>query len=195
MKTLELLKTRRSILARNMAGPGPSAGQLAEIFEIATRVSDHGKLAPWRFLVFEGAASVRFGEILKTTLKQKMPEVDDTRLELERTRFSRVPLVLAVISTARPHVKIPEWEQILSAGAVCQNILIAATAQGFAVQWVTEWCAYDDDIAKVLGLETHEKIAGFIYLGTSPHKPDDRPRPDVSELVTRWQEPASGNRL
>lgn len=184
-ETLKLLARRRSTLARCMSEPGPTAEQTAALLELAARTPDHGKLFPWRFIVFEGEARTRFGEILHARLLELEPEAPNERLELERTRFERAPLVIAVISDVTPGHKIPDWEQQLSAGAVCFNLLVSASAMGFAAQWLTEWYAYDSAIDEALGLGETERVAGFVYIGTASETPTERPRPEPR--VERWQ--------
>ena len=184
---LTLLATRRSASVKAMTEPGPTPEQFAALLEIAVRVPDHGKLTPWRFILFEGAARGRFGEILAARWLELHPDHGEAMLAQARGFFERAPTVLAVVSRAAPHVKIPEWEQVLSAGAVCQNILVAATAMGMGCQWNTDWCAYDPGILAAMGLEPQEKIAGFIYLGTPSEPVTDRPRPEPSSLLTRWR--------
>jgi nitroreductase len=105
-------------------------------------------------------------------------------IALEKARFLRAPVVVGVISRVQPGIKIPEWEQMLSAGAVCQTMLIAAHALGYVANWLTEWCAYEARVASALGLQTGERIAGFVYIGTSAVKLEERPRPDMNEIVT-----------
>jgi nitroreductase len=184
---LALLATRRSASVKAMTGPGPTPQQLAALLAIAVRVPDHGKLTPWRFIVFEGEARGRFGDILAARWQELHPDHGEATVAQARGFFERAPTVLAVVSRAGPHVKIPEWEQVLSAGAVCQNILIAATAMGLGCQWNTDWCAYDPKTLAAMGLAPDEKIAGFIYLGTPGEPITDRPRPDPESLVTRWR--------
>lgn len=183
---LALLKTRKSGSAKAMSEPGPTSEQLSEILAIAVRVPDHGKLTPWRFILFEGDARARFGAVLAARWQVKHPEHGEEMLAFQRGLFLRAPIVLAVISRAAPHPKIPEWEQLLSSAAVCQNIVLAASALGIGAQWQTDWPAYDADIFKAMGLEPHEKVAGFIYLGTPTAPLEERPRPDPATLVTRW---------
>jgi len=184
---LSLLHTRRSASAKAMGEPGPTAAQLAEILECAVRAPDHGKLAPWRFIVWEGEARAQFGDAMKARWKELHPEHGETTLGFVRGLFLRAPTVLAVISTAAEHPKIPVWEQQLSSGAVCLNALLAATALGVDCQWNTDWVVYDEAIAKAMGLAPHEKVAGIIYFGTSTEPIEDRPRPDAQSLLTRWQ--------
>jgi len=175
-ETLALLARRRSTLARLMTGPGPDAEQRDALVRLAARVPDHGKLFPWRFILFEGEARARFGDILEARLRDLEPAAPPERFELERNRFTRAPLVIAVISDVTENHKIPEWEQILSAGAACQTLLIAASAMGFAAQWLTEWYAYDRIARAALGLSSGERVAGFLYIGTASEDPSERPR-------------------
>jgi len=184
--TIELLLKRRSVVAANLKDPGPSAEQLKTLLRIAARVPDHGKLAPWRFIVFQGEARADFGRVLADITRRNLPETTEERVELEAARFMRAPVIIAVISSSELHPKIPQWEQVLSAGAVCQNLLVAASAMGYAAQWITEWYAYDDAIRAPLKLAEHEKIAGFIYIGSSDEIPEDRRRPVLDELITHW---------
>jgi nitroreductase len=184
---LTLLATRRSASVKAMVEPGPTPEQLSALLAIAVRVPDHGKLTPWRFILFEGEARGRFGDILAARWRELHPDHGEATVAQARGFFERAPTVLAVVSRAAPHVKIPEWEQVLSAGAVCQNILIAATAMGLGCQWNTDWCAYDPKALAAMGMAPDEKIAGFIYLGTPKEPITDRPRPDPESLLTRWQ--------
>jgi nitroreductase len=180
--TLDLLLARRSGSAKAMKEPGPSKKQLAEILKAGARAPDHGKLFPWRFIVFEGKGRVRAGDILAEAM-----EADGERakqVEEERVRFLRAPLVIGVISSAREQHKIPVWEQELSAGAVCQNILVAATALGFVGNWLTEWYAYHPVVKERLGLKPGERVAGFIYIGMSKDELEERPRPEMDGIVT-----------
>lgn len=183
---LNLLKTRKSASAKSMAAPGPTQQQLAEILDMAVRVPDHGKLAPWRFILWENEARAGFGEAMKARWKELHPDHGEASLDFIRSLFLRAPAVLAVVSTASEHPKIPVWEQQLSSGAVCMNILLAATAMGLGCQWNTDWIAYDAEIAKAMGLKPHEKVAGFIYLGSPAAPLEDRPRPDAKALLTQW---------
>jgi nitroreductase len=183
---LELLLTRRSGSAKTMTGPGPSASQLNAILEAAARVPDHGKLAPWRFVVFEGDARAGFGEFLAECVLLDDPQAGEERLRVERERFLRAPVIVAVVSRIREGIPIPEWEQILSAGAVCQNLALAAHALGYVANWITEWYAYHPRIRDRLGLRSGERIAGFIYIGASATPLEERKRADFRALVTRY---------
>jgi nitroreductase len=181
-QTIDLLLSRRSGSAKAMTEPGPSKKQLAQILQAAARAPDHGKLFPWRFIVFEGKGRERAGEILAQVMEAEGER--DKQVEEERGRFLRSPVVIGVVSAAREQHKIPVWEQELSAGAVCQNILIAATALGFVGNWLTEWYAFHPVVKQRMGLKAGERIAGFIYIGTAKNELEERPRPDMDAIVT-----------
>ncbi len=184
--TLELLAHRRSLPPIGLGAPGPNSEELPLILKLAARVPDHGKLAPWRFIVIEGQAREKLGELARDLKLADQPDLDEAGQTAELGRFSRAPLVVAVVSRAAPHVKIPEWEQVLSAGAVCMNLIVAAKALGFGSSWVTEWCAYDERFRQGLGLAGHEKIAGFVHIGRPNYDPEDRVRPNLDAIVTRY---------
>jgi nitroreductase len=183
---LELLKTRRSVKPREMAGPGPSPAELETILTIGARVPDHGKLAPWRFIVFEGDARVRAGEVIAKVFAQKNPNASPAEIEVEKRRLTDAPLVIGVVSFTRPHPKVPPWEQELSAGASAMNIVTAATALGYGACWLTGWFAFDRDVLERLGLKADEKLAGLIHIGTASKTSEDRPRPALADIVTRF---------
>ncbi len=187
---VELLLRRRSVKAIDMVEPGPDAAELETIVRCGIRVPDHGKLAPWRLVRFTGAARHRFGDVLVAAWQAAHPDDPPARAELERGRLARAPAVLAVISRVTPEHKIPEWEQVLSAGAVCQTLLIAAHAVGFRAQWLTEWFAYDAMVAEALGLAANERIAGFIHIGSAKADPAERPRPDVGDVISDFSNAA-----
>lgn len=184
-EAIDLLATRRSVPAPNLLRPGPDSEQLATLLTVASRVPDHGKLTPWRFILLEGDAVPRFSAKLADFVAGDVPDAPEMRLEAERKRFC-APLVVVVVSRAGEHPKIPEWEQILSAGAACMNLEHAASALGFGSQWVTGWAAYDARVRDLLGLEPAERVAGFVQIGTPNLKPEDRPRPPLGEIATSW---------
>lgn len=184
IKLIDYLAVRRSVPAFQMCEPGPSKAELEEILTLAVRVPDHGKIAPWRFVVYRGEERVRIGEALLALALEKNPQLSEEMIAVERARFTRAPVVIAVISTAAPHAKIPEWEQLMSAGAVCLNLLMAANAHGFVSNWLTEWFAYDERAYPLLGVKPGEKVAGFIHLGSTPFPVTERPRPALSDVVT-----------
>lgn len=184
---IDLLLSRRSGSAKAMTGPGPDSSQLQQILKAAARVPDHGKLFPWRFIVIEGEARGRFGAVLADSLKETDPTAaTDERLARERGRFERAPVVVAVVSRVREQIPIPVWEQELSAGAVCQTMLMAAHALGFTANWLTEWCAFHPLVLERLGLKPGERVAGYIYIGHPATPLEERVRPDMSKIVTYY---------
>ena len=181
---LDLLLSRRSCPARAMMGPGPSKTQLADILRAGARVPDHGKLFPWRFILFEADGRARFADILADVLTQE--SASPSQIDEWRARVTAAPVMIGVVSSARELIKIPVWEQELSAGAVCQNLLIAAHAMGFVGNWLTEWYAYHPVVKQKIGLKPGERMAGFVYIGTAKEELVERPRPDMDAIVTRF---------
>jgi nitroreductase len=186
---LDMLALRRSIKVAHLAEPGPDAETLTTILQIGARVPDHGKLGPWRFIILAGDDREAYGALVADALARRAPTTAPEILAIEAARFARTPVVVAVVSTAGPHAKIPEWEQILSAGAVCHNVMLAARGFGFGAVWLSEWVAYDVDALALLGMGTHEKLAGFIYMGTPTEPPVERPRPDALTRISSWVAP------
>ena len=184
--TLDLMRARRSVGPAFLQGPAPTPDEITQLLTLAARVPDHGKLAPWRFILFQGDARLKAGEIIQSVYLADNPEASAERLALEGKRLAHAPLVIAVVSRAAPHIKIPEWEQLMSAGAVAMNLTIAVKAMGYSSAWLTEWVAYDRRVLTRLGLEAHEKITGFIHIGHATIVPDDRVRPVLSDLITRF---------
>jgi len=182
---LEYLQGRRSVKAADMVGPGPDADELKIMLKAATRVPDHGKLCPWYFLTFEGDARAQAGDVIAEIFAQKNPQEAADKVEVERSRFMRAPQVIAVVHRVR-RGKHPVWEQIMSTGAACQNLLLAANALGFCAQWLSEWYAYDRDVLERFGLDERDHIAGFIHVGRVAAQPEERERPDIQTLWTRW---------
>jgi nitroreductase len=181
------LLARRSTAIKNLCHPGPSPAQIEQILATASRVPDHNKLAPWWFVVFEGEARAEFGKILRKAYLLEDADAAPVKLDLEAERFLRAPVVIAVISRIKEG-KAPQWEQILSAGAACYNLCLAANALGFGSNWVTEWCAYNPVVREALGCDERDNIAGFIYLGTQSEKPEERERPALADISNRWTE-------
>jgi nitroreductase len=184
---LSLLKTRRSVKPIELTGPAPSDAEIETLLGIASRVPDHGKLVPWRFIVFAGEARNAAGDAILEAFRADHPEATPDQLDFECKRLARAPLVIAVVSRAAPHVKIPEWEQQLSAGAAAMNLVTAVYAMGYAASWITEWYAYDRRVLDRLGLAENERIAGFVHIGRPARPPEDRDRPRLADIVTRFQ--------
>lgn len=183
---LDFLKTRRSVKPMLMEGDAPDAAEIATILGIASRTPDHGKLAPWRFIVIEGEARLRAGDMLAAIYKADHPDADAETLAFERRRLARAPLAIGVVSRASAHPKIPEWEQTLSVGAACMNLTLAANALGYGTNWLTEWYSYDRRALDGFGLSPQERMAGFIHIGRSSAPVQDRERPALADIVTRF---------
>lgn len=184
-ETLRLLARRRSTKVVHFSAPGPSAIELETLLRLAARVPDHGKLGPWRFVVFQDDGRRRAGEALASVIAND-DGVDELRLKAARETFLRAPLCVMVVSTAAPHPKIPEWEQQLSSGAVCFALLLAAHAMGYGGCWLTGWPVYDARARAALGLAEQERIAGFIHLGAATETPTERVRADAASRVSRF---------
>ena len=188
-EALERISSRRSVKAMDLQEPGPNSPALDAILDAGLRVPDHGKLGPWRLVTFTGTARAEFGHILAARWQALYADANAAQVLFEQNRFLRAPVVVAVISERKPDHKIPEWEQILSAGAVCQNLLVAANLAGFAAQWLTEWYTYDAHIQTLFGVGDSEDIAGFIYIGSAASKPSERQRPENQSRIQPWQQP------
>jgi nitroreductase len=192
-RLVDYLKTRRTSPAAQIGEPGPDAETLRSMLAIAARVPDHGKLAPWRFLIFEGEQRQRAVDGL-VRIAEWNPEEKERRVRAEKARFfADGAVIVGVISAPiADHPKIPVWEQQLSAGAVCLNLLHAAQAHGFAAQWLTGWFAYDSEARRWLGVKDGEQVAGFIHIGTPKMPPSERDRPDLDVITTYWRREAVG---
>jgi len=186
-EVIDLLLSRRSAKIAMIVEPGPNEEELTLILRAASRVPDHGKLVPWRFILFRGEARGKFGKLLRKRFAKVEPAANEDQLAFEQKRFERAPLIVAVISRVTEGIKIAKWEQKLSAGAVCQTMLIAATALGYTGCWLTEWYAYDKEISEALGLKAGERVAGFVYLGSASRANDERPRPDLKDICEDWK--------
>lgn len=183
---LALLETRRTIPTFQMAEPGPSEAEIRRMIAAAVRVPDHGKLAPWRFVLYRGAARVTLDARLAPLFAARFPDVPEAKAAQEAKRFSGVPLTIGVISTAAEHFKIPVWEQELSVGAAVMNLMLSAHALGYAAQWLSGWCCYDAEAAAILGRREGERFAGLVAIGTPTAPPVDRPRPAFEDVVVEW---------
>lgn len=184
---LEALKARRSVPSRQLATPGPDHATLMRMLECAVRVPDHGKLVPFRFLRIQGDARHALGEILARRALQRDPQAADAALAKDRARFSHAPLVVTVVARLAAGHKVPEQEQLLTAGCVCFALLQAAQGFGFGAQWLTGWAAYDSVVHEALGLAKDERVAGFIHIGTAKLEAPERERPEVADLLAEWQ--------
>lgn len=181
-EVLDFLARRRSTSAVTLAGPGPSLDEVEKLIRLAVRVPDHGKLAPWRFILLPGAEKAQFAARLEALAQSR----GDAKAAAKLAKLKAPPFGIAVVSRPRAH-EIPEWEQVLSAGAVCTTLLYAAVAMGYGANWITDWYAYDAEAKAVLGLAADEKVAGFLFLGTAAEPPLERERPDPEALTSVWR--------
>lgn len=188
---LKLLHNRRSAAPLYLGEPGPNAGMLRHLLTVAMRVPDHGRLEPWRFIVLQGEARIEAGQQLAAIYKAENPDEDLDKQEKQIAKItgplSTAPVTVIVVSRADPEARKPEWEQVLSAGAVCMNLLVAATFAGFSGVWLTGWAAYNQAAKQALGILPHERVAGILHIGTEREKQKDRPRPEFDDMVTWWK--------
>jgi nitroreductase len=182
---LSLLARRRSTKVGHLIEPGPSDEQINALLRLAARVPDHGKLGPWRFVVIAGDARERAGEAIANVIAQD-DDIDESRINAARMLLMRAPVCVMVVSSPVPSQKAPEWEQQLSAAASCYGLLLGAHAMGFGGCWLTEWPTYDARARAALGLKEHERVAGFVYLGTPREAVTERFRADLASRVTRY---------
>ncbi|MCJ8141618.1 nitroreductase [Ancylobacter sp. A5.8] len=188
---LARLETRRSVPLRALAGPGPTPEELARLLALAARVPDHGRLVPWRFIVIEGEARRALGEQLDALYATQNPELPPAKADMWTLYLSRAPLTVALVSRPDPAAKVPEFNQVLSAGAAGMALTLAANAMGFATQWLLKWPGRDPQAAALVGARPGERIAGFLHVGRPRMVAPDRPRPSLDEVVTRWGEAQS----
>ena len=193
MDALDLLTTRRSVRADDLVGPGPNDADLTEILKIAIRVPDHGRLTPWRLHVLRGEGQAKLGALCLELMQAEHPNLTPKQIQTEQNRFTRAPVVIAVVTQLAEPRKIPHWEQMLSGGAVCYGLLMAAQAMGFGAQWLTEWPAYRPEVVDALGHDpATDKVLGFVYIGSVTERPSDRPRPDLDAVVKTWPPTEAG---
>ncbi len=184
-EALELLKTRTSPKAQDLAEPAPNDRQLNEILSVAARVPDHGMMKPWRFIVLPKETRGPLAEKIAANFRAGNPNATDAEVEKQRARFGGSPLIVTVVCKVAPNPKVPDVEQLLSAGAACMNLLNAAHALGFAANWLTGWAAFDASSRELFGLAANEQIVGFIHIGTVKGEVFQRPRPDMAQIVSR----------
>jgi nitroreductase len=173
--------------SRQLGEPGPADSEIERLFAAAIRVPDHGKLTPWRLIVIRGDARGRLGAAFAAIHRRSDPQAPESVIAKDRERFSFAPLIVAVVARVTPqHPKVPEQEQVLSAGCVAYNLLLGAQALGYGAQWLTGWAAYDREAAALLGLGDDERIIGFVHIGSAREAAPERTRPDVAGLVSEW---------
>jgi nitroreductase len=189
---LDFLLARKSAPIDELTGPPPSDGEIAVMLKAATRVPDHGRLTPWRFILYRGEARERIGRMLAELAVKREGPLPEARLEKERSRFSRAPLVVGVISTPKENPKIPQWEMLLSGGAAAMNLVLAANALGYRTNWITNWYSDDEEGRRILGLAPHERVVGFVHIGRHHGEVSERPRPDPVSLTSDYAGPWEG---
>lgn len=168
-----------------MIAPGPDATQLRTILSAAMRVPDHGKLAPWRFVVVPPEQRSALADLLVASLRAEKPDAHEAEITAAADFAHQAPILVVVLSSVRREAKIPAWEQELSAGAACMTLLISAHALGFVGGWLTTWAAYNDTVRAAFGGKD-ERIAGFIFIGSPARALEERPRPDYDSVVSDW---------
>lgn len=183
---IEFLLSRASAPIDQLAEPGPDDAQIETLIRVASRVPDHGRLSPWRFILYRGESRLRVGERLADLAEKLEGPLPPARREKELTRFSRAPLVIGVISSPKENPKIPQWEMFLSGGAAAMNLLVGANALGFGANWITNWYSDTEEGRRILGLAPHERVVGFVHIGTFNGRIIDRPRPDPSQLYSDY---------
>ena len=183
---LDHLRSRRTVPAAQLGSPGPESGAIDDILTIAARVPDHGKLVPWRFVVYGHGNRAALVEGLEAIAGRSADDVERQKRRIKVAVFAQVPVIVGVLSNPLESDKIPQWEQQLSAAAVCLNAVHAAHGHGYNAQWLTEWFAYDGDAARFLGAQPGERFAGFIFIGTPKIPPVERDRPDLTDIRSVW---------
>lgn len=186
---LDLLARRASAPINELKEPAPDDGQIATLMQLATRVPDHGRLTPWRFIVYRGDVRHTIGEKLVALAEQREGSLSDSRREQERVRFSRAPLVIGVVCTPKPNPKIPEWEMLLSGGAAAMTLTIAANAMGYHTNWISNWYSEVPEALEMLGIGPNERPVGFIHIGTFNGEIIPRPRPDPAAHYADYSGP------
>ncbi len=186
---IDFMLARKSAPIPELNEPAPSDEEIRTMLTIASRVPDHGRLAPWRFILYRGAARDRIGEMLAARAEEREGPLTDGRRQQELARFSRAPLVIGVVSVPRENPKIPQWEMFLSGGAAAMNLVIAANALGYGTNWITNWYSDDEEGRRILGLAPQERVVGFVHIGTFSGEAPERPRPDVATLYSEWSGP------
>lgn len=189
---IAFLLNRASAPIQDLRGPGPGEEDIATMLKVAARVPDHGRLAPWRFILYRGEARHRVGEQLAALAEMREGALTEGRRQQELTRFSRAPLVVGVVSSPKENPKIPQWEMFLSGGAAAMNLLIAANALGYGANWITNWYSETEEGRAILGLAPHERVVGFVHIGNYEGTPPERPRPDPATLVSDYSGPWKG---
>src|SRR5262245_61341366 len=188
----DFLANRISPPIPSLQEPAPDDAEIEQMVRVATRVPDHGRLEPWRFIVYRGDARRQIGEQLAALAETREGPLPEGKRQQELARFSRAPLVIGVVSSPKDHPKIPQWEMFLSGGAAAMNLVHAANALGYGANWITNWYSDSEEGRRILGLAPHERVIGFVHIGTPSAPAPDRPRPDVARLISEYSGPWKG---
>lgn len=186
---IDFLSRRKSAPIGELDYPGPDDEDIRTMLKIASRVPDHGKLAPWRFILYRGDVRHEIGEMIADLAEKRQGNLSEVARMKERERFSRAPLVIGVVNRPRAHPKIPDWEKFLSGAAAAMNLLLAANALGYGANWITNWYSDDEEGRRILGLKPDERVIGFVHMGTFSGDIIERPRPDLDALVSDYSGP------
>lgn len=186
---IDFLLTRRSAPISALTGPGPDMNEIETLIRVASRVPDHGRLVPWRFILYRGSVREEIGEKLADLAVEREGELPEARLEQERKRFARAPLVVGIVSCPRENIRIPEWEMFLSGGAAAMNLVTAASAMGYGAAWITNWYSNDEKGRAILGLAPDERVIGFVHIGNYEGPATERPRPEFDAIVSEYTGP------
>ncbi len=186
---MDFLLSRASVPIQDLQEPGPDDAQISRIIAAASRVPDHGRLAPWRFIVYRGEAREEIGRKLAALAEEREGPLPEGRRNQELTRFSRAPVVIGVVSTPKEHPKIPDWEKFLSGGMAAMNLIIAANALGYGTNMITNWYSDVPEGRAILGLAPDERVVGFVHIGTFEGTAPERPRPDPATLYADYSGP------
>ncbi len=190
---VDFLLTRGSAPIAELHEPGPSDAEIATLIAAASRVPDHGRLAPWRFILYRGDARVEVGRKLADLAEKREGPLPENRRNQELTRFSRAPLVVGVVSSPKESIKIPQWEMLLSGGMAAMNLMLAANALGYRTNMITNWYSDVPEGRAILGLAPHERVVGFVHIGTFTGTLPERPRPDPATLYSDYAGPWAGS--
>jgi len=189
---IDFLLTRNSAPIPDLTAPAPTDSEIETILTAASRVPDHGRLAPWRFILYRGDARVKVGEKLAELAESREGPLTEGRRNQELARFSRAPLVIGVISSPKENPKIPQWEMFLSGGAAAMNLVLAANALGYGTNWITNWYSDVEEGRAILGIAPNERVVGFVHIGSYEGTAPERPRPDVRSLYNDYSGPWRG---
>lgn len=189
---IEFMLARNSAPIPELREPAPNDAEIQTMITIAARVPDHGRLEPWRFILYRGQARHQIGERLAALAEQREGPLTEGRRNQELTRFSRAPLVIGVVSSPKENMKIPQWEMFLSGGAAAMNLIVAANGLGYKTNWITNWYSDVEEGRRILGLAPHERVVGFVHIGSYDGDVPERPRPDVTKLYDDYSGPWEG---